>query len=308
MTVLVTGGAGFIGSHVAEMFLDKGEDVLVVDNLSSGHRKNVPEGAKFYELDIRQEQFTALVNDAHPEIICHLAAQMDVRKSVEDPVNDAEINVLGTLKLAKAAASSKTRLIIFASTGGAIYGEQDSFPADESHPKRPVSPYGTAKYCAEQYLGLFARTGGAKCVFLRFANVYGPRQDPHGEAGVVAIFSRMMLSGETPTIFGDGGQTRDYVYVQDVARAYVLAVEKDAEGAINIGTGIETDVNRLAELIAGHSGFKGEARHAPERPGEQRRSCIDPSLAARSLGWRPEHTIEEGLARTVEYFRQNLDG
>ncbi len=308
MTVMVTGGAGFIGSHVAEVFVKKGHDVLVVDNLSSGHRRNVPDGAQFVQLDIRQDEFARLISDVRPELICHLAAQMDVRKSVEDPVMDADINVVGTLKLAKAAADAGTGTIIFASTGGAIYGEQDIFPADERHPKRPVSPYGTAKYCAEQYLGLFERTGGAKCVFLRFANVYGPRQDPHGEAGVVAIFSRLILSGQVPTIFGDGHQTRDYVYVEDVARAHVLAFEKGVAGAVNIGTGIETDVNRLAEMIAKRCAFEQKPRYAPERPGEQRRSCIDPSLAQRIMGWIPEYSLEEGLARTVEYFRQNPDG
>ena len=308
MSVLVTGGAGFIGSHVAEMFLEKGNEVVVVDNLSSGHRKNIPDGAQFYELDIRHDQFSKLIASIRPSVICHLAAQMDVRKSVGDPVMDADINVIGTLRLAKAAMEADTEIVIFASTGGAIYGEQESFPADENHPKRPVSPYGTAKYCAEQYLGLYARTGGAKCVFLRFANVYGPRQDPHGEAGVVAIFSRMMLSGQTPIIFGDGGQTRDYVYVQDVARAHVLAVEKQITGAVNIGTGIETDVNQLAELIAEYCNYEGKTRYAPQRPGEQRRSCIDPSLAERVLGWRPEYSLREGLGSTVEYFRQNLDG
>jgi UDP-glucose 4-epimerase len=305
MKCLVTGGAGFIGSHVAEACLAAGHEVLVVDDLSSGHLRNLPAGAAFRELDIRSDAFGDAVRDFRPQAVFHLAAQMDVRKSVADPVLDASINVLGTVRLLQAATQAGTDKVIFSSTGGAIYGEQDYFPATEQHPCRPVSPYGTSKLCAENYLRLFARSGGPTCVALRYANVYGPRQDPHGEAGVVAIFARKMLSGQTPVINGDGKQTRDFVFVTDVARANLLALKTDVDGEINIGTGIENDINTIAEILLKHTGFSGSLPHGPAMPGEQSRSSIDPSRAEEILGWKAQIELDNGLRETVEYFRLN---
>jgi UDP-glucose 4-epimerase len=301
--ILVTGGAGFIGSHVADRMLSAGHDVLIADDLSTGRRRNLPSRAAFEQLDIRSPAFAEFVLRVRPEAICHLAAQIDVRRSVADPVLDAEINVLGSLRLAQAAARAGCGQIIFSSTGGAIYGEQDVFPAGEDHPCRPVSPYGTSKLCAEAMLGYFARAGGPALTCLRYANVYGPRQDPHGEAGVVAIFCGQLLAGKAPTIYGDGLQTRDFVYVGDVAEANFLALERRRSGTFNIGTGLETDVNTVARLLIQASAFQGEARHAPAKPGEQRRSVIDAGRAGRELGWRPTVDLAAGLARTLEFFR-----
>ncbi|MFL5322576.1 MAG: NAD-dependent epimerase/dehydratase family protein, partial [Myxococcaceae bacterium] len=236
-------------------------------------------------------------------VMCHLAAQMDVRKSVEDPRFDAEANILGFLNLLEAARQSGVKKIIFSSTGGAIYGEQDKFPADESHPTRPVSPYGVSKASGELYLGYYKAQYGLNYVALRYANVYGPRQNPHGEAGVVAIFSKRLVKGEGCTIFGEGKQSRDFVYGPDVARANYLAFEKDYVGAINIGTGKETDINELYRHLAEAAGRKEKATHAPGKPGEQLRSCIDPSLAKKVLGWEAKVQLPEGLKRTIEYFK-----
>jgi UDP-glucose 4-epimerase len=303
MRILVTGGAGFIGSHVAGHFLRRGHEVFIADDLSSGRRDNLPRGAAFYQLDIRTEEFARKVSEIRPDAVAHLAAQIDVRKSVADPVLDAGVNVLGTIRVAQAAVQAGAEKIIFSSTGGAIYGEQEAFPASEEHPRRPVSPYGTSKLCGEEYLAHFRRAGGPAFVALRYANVYGPRQDPHGEAGVVAIFAKKMLAGQTPVINGDGGQTRDFVFARDVARSNLLALESDAEGVFNIGTGIETDINQLTAMLAAATGFGGQPRHGPPAPGEQLRSCVDPSLAKRVLGWHPEVDLKSGLEETVDYFR-----
>ena len=303
MRILVTGGAGFIGSHVAELFLEQGHEVFIADDLSTGHKENLPEEAAFFELDIRSDEFSKKVLELKPEAIAHLAAQIDVRKSVADPVLDAGINVLGTIRVAGAAMQAGTRKVIFSSTGGAIYGEQDSFPAAEDHPRRPVSPYGTSKLCGEEYLACFRREGGPAFVALRYANVYGPRQDPHGEAGVVAIFARKMLAGQTPVINGDGKQTRDFVFARDVARSNLLALESDAEGVFNIGTGVETDINTLTAMLVAATGFGGQPRHGPAAPGEQLRSCVDPRLAKKVLNWHPEVDLKSGLEETVDYFR-----
>jgi len=304
LKVLVTGGAGFIGSHVTEVLVQAGHQVTVVDDLSTGKLLNLPEGIEFHQMDIRSDECSKLVADLGPEALFHLAAQIDVRKSVADPVLDADINVLGLIKLANSAAGAGCQRIIFSSTGGAIYGEQDTHPAPESHPCRPVSPYGTSKLCGEHYLRYFQRAGGPACVALRYANVYGPRQDPHGEAGVVAIFAGKLLGQEAPVIYGDGTQTRDYVYVQDVARSNLLALESGAEGVVNIGTGIETDVNTLASVMCKLTGFSDKCRYEPARPGEQQRSSVDPSYAGKALGWQPAVALEDGLKQTVEYFRR----
>jgi len=303
MRILVTGGAGFIGSHLVDLLLGDGHEVAVADDLSSGRRENLPGVVPLHEVKVQQPVFDDLVGELRPEAVAHLAAQIDVRKSVADPLTDAEINVLGTLRVASACARHGVGRIVLASTGGAIYGEQTEFPAPESHTERPVSPYGVAKLCAEHYLRCLHLEGGASWCATRLANVYGPRQDPHGEAGVVAIFCGRLLGGEQAVIYGDGKQTRDYVYVGDVARAMREALLGDHVGAVNVGTGLETDVNELYAELARACGLDRPARHADARPGEQRRSVVDPTLAHELWGWHPEVPLAEGLARTVEFFR-----
>jgi UDP-glucose 4-epimerase len=302
MRILLTGGAGFIGSHVAEHLLDRGHEVLVVDALSSGKRENVPEGARFSEEDIRSG-CKEIFQGFRPEGLCHQAAQLDVRRSVREPDFDAAVNVLGTIRLLESCLEHGVGKVVFASTGGAIYGEQREFPATEDHPQYPVSPYGVSKLAAERYLHCYRAQYGLPYVALRYSNVYGPRQDPHGEGGVVAIFSRNLASDKISSINGTGEQTRDYVYVGDVARANVLALEGDPpSGAYNIGTGIETNVNELYELLRHISGNNLPARHGPVKPGEQLRSSIDPASAGRVLGWRPEVELAAGLEETLKFF------
>jgi UDP-glucose 4-epimerase len=302
MRVLLTGGAGFIGSHVAELLLECDHEVAVVDDLSSGKRENVPTGARFYEADIRSG-CTEVFEDFKPEVLCHQAAQMDVRRSVREPDFDAEVNVVGTIRLLQNCVEQGVRKVVFASTGGAVYGEQERFPAPEDHPQYPVSPYGVSKLAAERYMHYYHVQCGLACTALRYANVYGPRQDPHGEAGVVAIFCGNLVAGKTSTINGSGEQTRDYVYVEDVARANVLALENEVpSGAYNIGTGVETSVNRLYELLLENSGNNLQPQHGPAKPGEQLRSSVDPSLADRVSGWRPEVRLPAGLKETFQFF------
>lgn len=302
MRVLVTGGAGFIGSHVADILLGNGHEVAVVDDLSSGKRGNVPEKARFYELDVRtgcREVF----EDFQPEVVAHHAAQMDVRRSVAEPDFDADVNILGTIRLLQNCVEHGARKFVFASTGGAIYGEQDEFPATEEHPQYPISPYGVSKLAGERYLHYYNVQHGLEYAALRYANVYGPRQDPRGEAGVVAIFCGRLARGETSKINGTGDQTRDYVFVKDVARANVLALEGDApSGAYNIGTGVETSVNELYELLCEGANKDLPPEHASAKPGEQMRSCIDPALARGALGWRPEIQLRLGLEETLRFF------
>jgi UDP-glucose 4-epimerase len=297
VTVLVTGGAGFIGSHVAEALVARGEDVVVLDDLSSGKRENLPEGAELVEGDIREPQ-EELFAGVKPDICFHLAAQADVRVSVARPEHDARINVIGTINLLEAAREHGTQLV-FSSTGGAIYGECDG-PAPEDAPRQPLAPYGTSKLAGEEYLATYNRLHGTKHVALRYGNVYGPRQDPHGEAGVVAIFFKRFLSGEQPRIFGDGKQTRDYVYAVDVVRATLAAAGRDG-GVYNVGTGRETSVVELFDLCRRVAGKESvEPEFAPPRPGELQRSVLDVSRAVDDLGWRPEHSLEEGLRETWE--------
>ena len=303
MKVLVTGGAGFIGSHVAAAFLSAGHQVVVLDDLSSGKRAQVPEGARFYQMDVQSPDVREVFLRERPDVLDHHAAQMDVRHSVADPGFDARVNILGLINLLEAARAAGTRRVLFASSGGAGYGEQDEFPAPEAHRLQPVSPYGVSKIASELYLGCFRALHGIEWAAMRYANVYGPRQDPHGEAGVVAIFAQKVLRGETPTIHGDGHQTRDYVCVGDVVRANLALAEHSFNGPLNFGTGIETDVCRLFELIAAACGSSVRAGHGPAKPGEQRRSVISPALAKRVLGWEPRVTLEEGIAETVRFFR-----
>ena len=307
--VLVTGGAGFIGSHVADRLLEEGCEVHVLDDLSGGVRENVPEGATFHELDVRDDAVGDLFAEHRFEALCHLAAQMDVRRSVADPEFDASVNVLGLLNLMEAGRENGLEKVAFASTGGAIYGEPDpevngGGPQPESHPTRPMSPYGITKLVSEHYLRFYEQTHGVAYAALRFGNVYGPRQNPHGEAGVVAIFAERLLRGEPVTINGEGTQTRDYVYVDDVVRAFVAALAKEASGVYNVGTGVETDVNALFRHINRHAGAGAEETHGPAKPGEQRRSVLDVSHTGRALGWRPEVDVATGLERTVDWFRQ----
>jgi len=296
MRALVTGGAGFIGSHVVDALVARGDEVHVLDDLSKGRRENVPSAATLHLADVRDpdEAFAA----ARPEAVFHLAAQADVRVSVECPDFDADVNVLGTVRVLEAARRHGAD-VVFASSGGAGYGECDG-PAAETAPLRPLAPYGVSKISGEEYLATWNRLHGMRNVSLRLANVYGPRQMPHGEAGVVAIFMGLLQEGGTPTIFGDGAQTRDYVYVGDVARAFLAALG-GAGDAYNIGTGIETSVVDLYDAIRAVSGVEREPAFAPARLGELQRSVVDPSLAARELGWTPEHTLADGLRSTWEW-------
>jgi UDP-glucose 4-epimerase len=294
---LVTGGAGFIGSHVAEGLLARGDEVVVLDDLSNGKRENLPEGARFVEGDICDSQ-NGLFAEFRPEVCFHLAAQVDVRVSVARPEHDGRVNILGTVQLLEAALEHETQ-IVFSSTGGAIYGECEG-PATEDAPRRPLAPYGVSKLAGEEYLAAYNRLHGTRHVSLRFGNVYGPRQDPHGEAGVVAIFFNRLASGETPRIFGDGRQTRDYVFVGDVVRATLAAEQRDG-GVYNVGTGRETSVLELFELCRRVAGKDVEPAFAPPRPGELERSVLDPGRAVDELGWRPERNLEEGLRETWEW-------
>lgn len=293
MRAIVTGGAGFIGSHVVEALLARGDEVHVLDDLSKGKPENVPAGAVLHVADIRDPD--AVFDVVRPEAVLHLAAQADVRVSVERPAFDAEVNVLGTVRVLEAARRHGAQ-VVFASTGGAIYGECDG-PAPEDAPRLPLAPYGASKLCGEEYLATYNRLYGTRHVSLRLGNVYGPRQEPHGEAGVVAIFMGLLHEGGTPRIFGDGSQTRDYVFVGDVARAVLAALGQDG-GVFNVGTGIETSVLELYAAIQAASGIEREPEHAPPRLGELQRSVLDVSLAARVLGWRPETSLADGLAET----------
>jgi UDP-glucose 4-epimerase len=316
--VLVTGGAGFIGSHVADRFLADGWAVTILDNFSSGRRENVPAGAEVVEQDIGTPEAAALVRGGAFIAICHLAAQIDVRKSVLDPVFDARINILGSLNLLEAVRASGTECrFVFSSTGGAIYGAREMPPCAESASKEPEAPYGTSKLNVENYLSFYSRVHRLDCVTLRYANVYGPRQDPYGEAGVVAIFCGRLLQQRPMTVYGDGGQTRDYVFVGDVARANLVAATHalpqagslDAR-AFNVGTGLQTSVTELAAQLCASSGITVPLKHEPARLGELQRSAVDITKAERVLGWKPTVTLADGLRETFEWFaaRHSLVG
>lgn len=304
MRALVTGGAGFIGSHITDALIGAGHTVTVIDDLSRGRREQVNPAATFVALDITSPELVAAIADAKPEVVFHAAAQIDVRESVRDPLHDADVNVVGTVNVLRASVDAGTRRVIFASSGGAIYGDTDVIPTPEDHPCRPESPYGTAKLCAEAYGGTFSRQAGLEFVALRYANVYGPRQDPHGEAGVVAIFATRLTHGEAVVINGDGTQTRDYVHVHDVVSANLAAIDGPT-GVYNIGTGIETDVNTLYQMLAEASGVTAAAGHGPAKPGEQRRSCLDTTGTRERLGWSATVGFADGVRSTVEYFRNS---
>ena len=307
--VLVTGGAGFIGSHVADAYLNRGDQVWVVDDLSSGRRENIPSGAAFLEADIGSPEVRALIRDVRPHLVNHHAAQIDVRVSVEDPRRDAGINIDGFLNLAEGAREAGTRRFVYVSSGGVVYGEPEERPTPETAPKQPYSPYGVTKLSGEYYLNYYRAIHGLEYAALRYSNVYGPRQDPHGEAGVVAIFCNLLQAGAGLTIFGDGEQTRDYVFVKDVVAANLLVSELSLDGtgldgvAFNVGTGVETSVNRLADILEGIAGCRPGRDYRSARPGELRHSCLD-AAKLQSRGWSSQWTLEEGLRETYEYIAE----
>ena len=305
--ILITGGAGFIGSHVVDAFVADGHEVAVVDDLSSGRRENLEAKVPLHVLDIGDGAVAEVFRAFQPQVLVHLAAQIDVRRSVTDPAFDAQVNIVSSLRLLELCREYGTHQVIFSSTGGAIYGEQDYFPADEKHPARPVSPYGAAKLAVESYLHYYAQIYGMKTVALRYANVYGPRQNPHGEAGVVAIFCSQLLSGKQPTIFGDGKQTRDFVYVGDVVRANQLALEHGLVGAYNVGTGVETSVVQLYDLIREALEGNEKAVFAPAKTGEQQRSCIAVEKLQAATGWMPQVDLPVGLKKTAQFFIGQMD-
>lgn len=307
----MTGGAGFIGSHLCDRLLAEGKRVVAVDDLASGQIANLAEARgygpqfSFHNMDVRAEGLRTVFERHRPEVVMHLAAQASVSRSVEDPALDASVNILGLLNMLEAAVAAGARKVVFAASGGTLYGESRALPVKETSRRgsRPVSPYGISKKAAELYLAYYRRQRGLDFTALALANVYGPRQDPHGEAGVVAIFSSRMLEGKAPTIFGDGEQTRDYVFVDDTVHAFSLAADRASGQLLNVGTGKETTVNRIYEILRGKTGFGGKAIHGPPRPGDLRRSALDPSLAEKELGWKPWTALEDGLAETVHSLR-----
>lgn len=314
MRIVVTGGAGFIGSNLVDTLLDQGHAVTVVDNLSTGkfdNLLNVKDAAKenrftFFHMDIREDSLVAAFKNREQDAVIHLAAQADVRFSVKNPVEDADVNIIGTLNVLQLAVENGVKRFINTSSGGCVYGEPESLPVSEDAPKQPDSPYGVSKMVAESYIRYYERTRGIDCVTLALGNVYGPRQNPFGEAGVVAIFAGKFLAGETPVIYGDGEQTRDFVYVDDVVAAYIAALEKGAGEFINIGTSIETSVNRIYELLAELADFDGEPEYAPPREGELDHICLNVDKAADVLGWKPLVPLKEGLSRTLDWCAQSL--
>ena len=310
-TMLVTGGAGFVGSHLCDRLLAEGHRVIAVDDLSSGHIANLSEARgygqefTFFNMDVRAEGLLALFERHRPEVVMHVAAQPSVPASVKDPVTDASVNVMGLLNVLECCATTGVRKVVYAASGGTLYGEPRKLPVKETAAAagRPVSPYGISKKVALEYLTFYERYRGIAHTALALANVYGPRQDPDGEAGVVAIFATKMLAGEAPTILGDGNQTRDYVFVDDAVHAFALAAERGDGRLANVGTGVETSVNGLCRMLAEITGFPGQPQSGPARPGDLRRSVLDPSLAADVLGWHPWTHLEDGLGETVAYLK-----
>ena len=304
MKVMVTGGAGFIGSHLVDRLIQEGHEAVVVDNLSTGKRKHVNRAARLYKLDVQSPRLERVFRKERPSVLMHLAAQMDIRRSVEDPIFDAQSNILGTINVLEQAVRHGSRKVVFASSGGAIYGEQEVFPAPESHPTRPLSPYGISKLAGEFYLAYYQQHSGIQYVSLRYSNVYGPRQDPHGEAGVVAIFTQKMLSGEQPIVNGTGRQTRDFVFVEDVVDAHLAVMGQGVQGCYNVGVGEETSINELFGMLADLTKSGSKQVHGPAKKGEQARSVVDSTKLRQELGWEPRTPLSEGLSRTVEFFRR----
>ncbi|MBI4199414.1 MAG: SDR family oxidoreductase [Chloroflexi bacterium] len=305
-TVLVTGGAGFIGSHLVDRLVQEGHRVVVVDNLSTGRREHVNPRAAFYQVDITDPELHGLLRRERPRWVSHHAAQSSVLVSVRDPLYDARVNILGSLNLLEACRAAGVEKVVFASSGGAIYGEPRYLPCDEAHPLQPLAPYGVSKVAVEKYLVLYQRSFGLPSVILRYGNVYGPRQDPYGEAGVVAIFTLAMLEGRRPVVFGSGEQERDFLYVDDAVEANLHALKGAKEEAYNIGTQQGVSVNRIFALLKGIIGYEGGPQYSSPRPGEVFKVHLDNSLAAKGLGWSPRVGLEEGLVKTVEYFRHGI--
>ena len=305
MKILVTGGAGFIASHIADAFIDEGHNVFILDNLSSGFEKNINPKAEFIRADIRDGSISDLFLKEKFDVVNHHAAQMDVRRSVANPAFDADTNIIGTINLLQNAVKNRVKKFMFASTGGAVYGEQEYFPADEKHPTSPLSPYGISKLAVEKYLFFYRFQYNLNYSILRYANIYGPRQNPHGEAGVVAIFSKKLLNGEQPIINGNGKQTRDYTFVKDVVKANLLTLKDDSSDFYNVGTEKETNVNQLFGMINKLIGKGQVEKHGPAMPGEQLRSVITSKKLMQKFGWSPSVSVEEGLKITVEYFNEN---
>jgi UDP-glucose 4-epimerase len=302
--ILITGGAGFIGSHLVDAFIKNGYKVAVVDNLSTGRKKNLNPKAKFYKMDVQSKKLEDIFKKEKPDFVSHHAAQIDVRLSVDNPIFDARINILGSLNLLELSRKYKVKKIIFASSGGAMYGETKIIPTPETHPARPCSPYGIAKVTVEHYLYYFKFVYNIPYISLRYANVYGPRQNSKGEAGVVAIFADKILNGLQPVINGDGKQTRDYVYVGDVVHANLLAMERKIEGEFNVGTSIETSVNEIFSKIVKTIGKKVKVVHGSVKPGEQQRSCLSYAKIKRTLDWQPKVRLDEGLKLTIKWFKE----
>lgn len=302
--ILVTGGAGFIGSHVVDLFVAQGYEVVIVDDLSTGRTSNLNPAAKFYQMDIRSPQIREIFEAEKPDYVSHHAAQMDVRRSVAQPLFDADINILGSINLLETAKDFQVKRFVYISTGGAVYGEPETLPCDESHPINPICQYGASKHTVEHYLYMYHVNYGLKYTVLRYPNVFGPRQDPHGEAGVVAIFTGRMLAGESVTIFGDGDQTRDFVYVGDCAQANLHALTMDHEpGIYNLGWGRPTSINEICSVLVKITGYSLPVQYGPAKVGETRHIYLDASKAKRELGWAPTITLEDGLEKTVDYFR-----
>ncbi|MFQ5902356.1 MAG: NAD-dependent epimerase/dehydratase family protein [Candidatus Binatia bacterium] len=305
MKVAVTGGAGFIGSHIVDAYIGQGHQVVVIDDLSTGDRQNLNPKAVFHSLDILDPALPELLSEISPDVLSHHAAQMDLRRSVADPLFDARINILGLVHLLESCKNLGIKKVIYASSGGTVYGKQELFPAPEDHSTRPLSPYGVSKLTGEYYLAYYQEAFGIPYVALRYANVYGPRQSAEGEAGVIAIFIRQLSKGNSPTINGDGKQTRDYVYIEDVVTANLLVLESSYTGALNIGTGCETDVLTLFSLLCDKMGSNTVALHGPPKVGEQRRSSLDISRAREVLGWSPRISLSAGLDKTIVGYRRS---
>lgn len=306
-TSIVTGGAGFIGSHIVDLLIEKGHKVIIIDNLSTGNKKNINPLAKFYQTDIASPEIAAIFIQEKPDFVFHLAAQIDVRISVSDPLLDAKTNILGALNIIENSSMSNVKKIIFASTGGAIYGEAGIIPTPEGYPEKPLSPYGIAKLSIEKYLYYYKTIKNLDYTALRMANIYGPRQNSQGEAGVIAIFIDKLLRGEQPIINGDGTNTRDYLYVKDTAKAYILALEKPVSGEFNLGTAKETTVNEIYKKITEKMQIDALPVYGPAKLGEQKRSCLDWQKAKKELGWTPEYDLDKGIAETVEWFKANIN-
>lgn len=302
--ILVTGGAGFIGSHVVDLFVAQGYEVVIVDDLSTGRASNLNPAAKFYQVDIRSPQLREVFQAEKPDFVSHHAAQMDVRRSVAQPLFDADINILGSINLLEIAKDFQVKRFVYISTGGAVYGEPERLPCDESHPINPICQYGASKHTVEHYLYMYYANYGLKYTVLRYPNVFGPRQDPHGEAGVVAIFTGRMLAGESVTIYGDGEQTRDFVYVGDCAQANLLALTVDHEpGIYNLGWGRPTSINEICSVLVNITDYSLPVQYGPAKVGETRHIYLDASKVKKDLGWVPTITLEAGLEKTVDYFK-----